>query len=371
MSQNDFNVANQTFPNTRVDLNAAFQALASSSGGASAPSTTYAGQIWHDTTNDLLKIRNKANSAFITVAKFDTSNDRWEIRSNIIQASSAAGITLKNAAGTTILSVSDAGVVTTIGNVVVVGDVSVTGTVDGVDIAAEETRLQNTSGTNTGDEILATTTAAGIVEKATTAEAEAGTEADKFPDVVKVKKAIEALAPQSGLVFISSTDLSGDATADFTGFDASKYDSYIFEFLNVKPSSDGAILRMLTSTNGGSGYDGGSTDYRWAFTGRNTTSGAEGDGSNGTTSITLADSVGNAGSEYGVSGRVLVHGPHLVKHTYITGNLYYHTSISFGMQSNVFGAARMSAADVDAVRFLFSSGNLSNGTITMYGVKNA
>ena len=136
MSQNDFNVANQTFPNTRVDLNGAFQALASMSGGASEPSTTYAGQLWHDTTNDLMKIRNEANSAWITAAKFDTGNDRWEIRSNIMQAASTAGITLKSSSGATILSISNTGVVTTVGNMVVVGNISVTGTVDGVDLSA-------------------------------------------------------------------------------------------------------------------------------------------------------------------------------------------------------------------------------------------
>jgi len=37
-------------------------------------------------------------------------------------------------------------------NVTVTGNIAVTGTVDGVDIAAEETRLANTSGTNTGDQ---------------------------------------------------------------------------------------------------------------------------------------------------------------------------------------------------------------------------
>lgn len=159
MSQNDFNIANQTFPNTRVDLNGAFQALASMSGGASEPSTTYAGQLWHDTTNDLFKIRNKANSAWITVAKFDISNDRWEIRSNIIQASSTAGITLKNAAGTAIL---------TIGNT---GDVTFTGSVNG---------------------IPASTTAQGTVERSTSAENIAGSSDVVYPTVLGVRQAFNA-----------------------------------------------------------------------------------------------------------------------------------------------------------------------------------
>jgi len=65
MSQNDFNIANQGFPSFRSDLNDALQALASNSSGATEPSTTYAGQFWYDSTNDVLKFRNEANSAWI------------------------------------------------------------------------------------------------------------------------------------------------------------------------------------------------------------------------------------------------------------------------------------------------------------------
>jgi hypothetical protein len=65
MSQNDFNIANQGFPSFRSDLNDALQALASNSSGATEPATTYAGQFWYDSTNDVLKFRNEANSAWI------------------------------------------------------------------------------------------------------------------------------------------------------------------------------------------------------------------------------------------------------------------------------------------------------------------
>jgi hypothetical protein len=65
MSQNDFNIANQGFPSFRSDLNDALQALASNSSGATEPATTYAGQFWYDSTNDVLKFRNGANSAWI------------------------------------------------------------------------------------------------------------------------------------------------------------------------------------------------------------------------------------------------------------------------------------------------------------------
>lgn len=74
MAQNDFTIANQTFPNTRSDINSALQALAGLSSGTSAPSTTYAYQLWADTTNTLLKIRNGANSAWVTIGTLDAAN---------------------------------------------------------------------------------------------------------------------------------------------------------------------------------------------------------------------------------------------------------------------------------------------------------
>lgn len=74
MSQNDFVVANQAFPATRSDLNSALQALASLSSGASAPPTTYPYMWWADTANTLLKMRNAADSAWITIGTLDATN---------------------------------------------------------------------------------------------------------------------------------------------------------------------------------------------------------------------------------------------------------------------------------------------------------
>lgn len=68
MSQNDFVIANASGASVRSDMNSAFQALASLSGGTSAPGTTYPNQLWFDTTNDLLKIRDEANTAWVTIA---------------------------------------------------------------------------------------------------------------------------------------------------------------------------------------------------------------------------------------------------------------------------------------------------------------
>lgn len=74
MSQHDFDIANQTASNARADINSALQALASTSSGATEPATKYANQLWYDTTNNILKIRNEANSAWLNVGYVDQTN---------------------------------------------------------------------------------------------------------------------------------------------------------------------------------------------------------------------------------------------------------------------------------------------------------
>lgn len=71
MSQHDLNIANQSFPNTRNDLNDALVALGTNLSGAAAPSTTHAFMNWADSGNDIMKLRNEANSDWISLYKTD------------------------------------------------------------------------------------------------------------------------------------------------------------------------------------------------------------------------------------------------------------------------------------------------------------
>ena len=77
MSQNDFTLANQSFPAFRADLNSALQALASNNSGGSAPSTTFANMWWYDTSNNIMYIRNEDNDAWIKFAELDQANDKF------------------------------------------------------------------------------------------------------------------------------------------------------------------------------------------------------------------------------------------------------------------------------------------------------
>jgi hypothetical protein len=71
------NIANQGFPAFRTDLNNALAALASTSSGATAPSTTFAHQLWVDTAANpsVLKIRNADNDAWISVGELNQTTD--------------------------------------------------------------------------------------------------------------------------------------------------------------------------------------------------------------------------------------------------------------------------------------------------------
>lgn len=71
MAQHDYNIANQSGAAFRSDLNNALAAIVSNNSGAVEPSTTYAYQFWADTTAGVLKQRNAANSAWVTLFQLD------------------------------------------------------------------------------------------------------------------------------------------------------------------------------------------------------------------------------------------------------------------------------------------------------------
>lgn len=75
MAQHDYNIANQSGQAFRADLNNALAAIVSNNSGASAPSTTYAYQLWIDTstTPATIKRRDASNSSWIVIGTADSS----------------------------------------------------------------------------------------------------------------------------------------------------------------------------------------------------------------------------------------------------------------------------------------------------------
>ena len=73
MATHDYIIANASGAAVRSDLNNALAAIVSQNSNATEPSTTYAYQLWADTTDGVLKIRNAANSAWNAFAALDDS----------------------------------------------------------------------------------------------------------------------------------------------------------------------------------------------------------------------------------------------------------------------------------------------------------
>jgi hypothetical protein len=71
MAQHDYVIANGTGAAVRSDLNNALAAIVSNHSGATEPATMYAYQWWADTSTGLLKLRNAANNAWITLFQLD------------------------------------------------------------------------------------------------------------------------------------------------------------------------------------------------------------------------------------------------------------------------------------------------------------
>lgn len=74
MAQHDYTIDNASGAAVRSDLNNALAAIVSLNSGATAPSTTYAYQPWADSTTGLLKLRNAANTSWITIGTLASTN---------------------------------------------------------------------------------------------------------------------------------------------------------------------------------------------------------------------------------------------------------------------------------------------------------
>lgn len=74
MATHDYVIANGTGAAVRSDINDALAAIVSNNSNSTAPAQPYAYMWWADTTTGLLKIRDSANSAWVTVGTLASAN---------------------------------------------------------------------------------------------------------------------------------------------------------------------------------------------------------------------------------------------------------------------------------------------------------
>ena len=175
---------------------------------------------------------------------------------------------------------------------------------------------------------------------------------------------------------IGTSVASNSASLTITGLD-STYDTYAIGLSDLIPATDGVVPWMRVGDS--SGIDSGSTDYEH-FTNAlyggnaaptNTTSG-------GDTKIILwstadGDTVGSASGEGFGGGILYLHQPgDSSQWSQITGTT---CGIGAGSGQSVIGNAvmgtRRAVITLDRVQFLFSSGNITSGRMTIWGIAHA
>lgn len=176
-------------------------------------------------------------------------------------------------------------------------------------------------------------------------------------------------ASASGRTLLASKTAAASSNLSFTEFNNAVYRYYEFVFEAIKPATDAVSLRVRFSTDGGATYDAGGTDYDYAYVGRSAGGTALAGDSAAAGAIELSDAtVGNAGGDQGVSGKITVyHAGTASLRTRIGGQLSFDNTSGHCNLINVEGL-RDANQDTDAMRFLFSSGDITSGTIRMYGI---
>jgi hypothetical protein len=170
-------------------------------------------------------------------------------------------------------------------------------------------------------------------------------------------------------VHLSSQTASNSTSLDFElGLDDTEFAYIEFILTDILPASDGATLwgRVKDST-----YQADASDYMWStvanYVGTTDPTASSADSE---VEITRSgQSPGNATNE-GYSGQLTLHKPSSSSHKWMSfrgGNVR-----TDGSPANVdgFGKYIGSTNAITGLRFLFSTGNITSGTITARGVRN-
>ena len=182
------------------------------------------------------------------------------------------------------------------------------------------------------------------------------------------------------LTFIASVTANNSATVSFTGI-SNSYDRYLIYVTQAIPSTDNVTLYMRTSSNNGSSYDAGATDYAWGILDTSIGGTSESWNKSGNINTPAGGSsfiplnytgspIGASTYESGLSATI-----ELVKPSAALPFSIYWNGLYIGPSSRVDVwkmsgiGQRVSVADVDAIQFLMSSGNIASGTFSLYGIK--
>ena len=186
--------------------------------------------------------------------------------------------------------------------------------------------------------------------------------------------ALDPAVSTGSLILLSTQTASASATIDFTSGIDSTYDSYVFKFINIHPATDGADFTFQVDTGTNTNYN--QTMTTTSFRAYHTEADDEvalnyDDGrdlAQGTSFKILTFECGNDSDENTV-GILQLYNPS--SSTFVKNFISTIQSVkNTPMSVNKFNAGYINTTTpITRIRFKFSSGNIDDGIIKMYGVK--
>ena len=184
---------------------------------------------------------------------------------------------------------------------------------------------------------------------------------------------IPASITGSAMTLLETQTASSDATLDFTSDIDSTYDEYVFKFIDMHPSYNGAHFSLKASTDSGSSF--GLTKTTTFFNAQHnesdsaTSLGYAGgkDLAQSTGRLYMGYETGNENDEC-ISGTFTLYNPSsttFVKHFIGTSNTYYHGDYQI---NTYIGGYFNSTSAINSIRFDFDNGNIDSGVIKLYGI---
>lgn len=175
-----------------------------------------------------------------------------------------------------------------------------------------------------------------------------------------------ASLPTEGNRTLASVTVSAVATVDVAL--PSGYTEYELRVQSLVPVTDGVTLNLLTSTDGGSTYDAGVSDYEWDYSADY----GAGVSDNADSKIPLVP--GNIGStgvtESGASLVIRIVRPGDAVPCSIVWDGSYIESAAGRMKRIIGNGRRLASADVTNVRLVFSSGNAESGFYQLRAIRS-
>ena len=173
---------------------------------------------------------------------------------------------------------------------------------------------------------------------------------------------------QLGHQLLASAVAASSATIDFTAHITSGFDEYLITVANLVPATNASDLWLRVSTDGGSTFKAGASDYGYAQGGGSSGAAAYNNGNAAGAQIAMAFSLSNTGAARPLSGEIRIFGPASSSEKMITWQLGFVDSA--GVWRYAMGAGSYNATTViNAFRLMMSSGNIASGTIALYGLR--